>query len=109
MIGEINPIKPSEVVEKKLAAIPNEMIQAVNEMIVKHWDGHEATFKQDELIERYFVIIDKPNSQSNREILFENRFLNFEPIFEKEGWNVKYDKPGFNENYPSTFTFKVKK
>jgi hypothetical protein len=109
MIGEINPIKPSEVVERKLAAIPNEMIQAINDCIVKYWDGHEATFKQDELIEHYFEITGEPNVAGNREKLFDNHYLNFEPIFEKEGWNVKYDRPAFNESYPSTFTFKVKK
>ena len=108
MIGEILPIKPSEVVERKLAAIPNEMIQAVNDCIVKHWHGHEATFKQDELIERYFEIIGEPNVESNREKLFDNRHLDFEPIFEKEGWDVKYDKSAFNESYLSTFRFKIK-
>lgn len=109
MIGEINPIKPSEVVERKLAAIPNEMIQAVNECIVEHWNGDEVSFTQDEIIERYFTIIDEPNTQSNREKLFGKHYLNFEPIFEKSGWNVYYDRPAYDETYPARFTFTVKR
>ena len=109
---DIMPIKPSEIVEKKLGAIPNEMIKAVNDCIVKHWNGNVASFKQEELLERYFEIIGEPNIASNREKLFEMRYLNFEPIFEKEGWDVEYqrpdDKPAY-QNFPAQFIFTVKK
>lgn len=108
-MNPIKPIKPSEVTEKKLTAIPNEMIQAVNDCIVKHWNGHYASFSQEELIERYFEITGKFNIENNRKELFNERHLNFEPIFENEGWDIEYDKPAYNETYEHKFTFKIKK
>lgn len=36
-------------------------------------------------------------------------FCLFEDIYRKEGWHVSYDKPVYDENYPSTFEFKIGK
>jgi len=41
--------------------------------------------------------------------IFDNHWLDVEPIFEDCGWKVEYDKPGFNENYPATFKFTPKR
>ena len=30
-------------------------------------------------------------------------------LFEEAGWNVQYDKPGYNENYDAYFKFTEKK
>ena len=31
-----------------------------------------------------------------------------EPLYREKGWNVEYDKPGYNEFYKARFIFKKK-
>lgn len=45
---------------------------------------------------------------SRREV-FIMRLLDVEQAYREYGWNVKYDKPGFNESYESFFIFKKPK
>jgi len=37
--------------------------------------------------------------------IFENGWLDVEPIYREVGWNVEYDKPGYNETYEASFKF----
>ena len=104
-MGTVKPITPQEVVGKKREQLPDAVILAVNEMIVEKWNGTEASFKQDDLVAR---IIAKDSNLTSK-ILFDSHHLDFEEIYQKEGWLVEYDKPGFNETYPATFSFKRKK
>lgn len=104
----IRPIKPSEILDRKAETIPDEMIQAVNELIAKNWNGISATFRQDDLLARYFELAKKENDRANQEYLFDNHMLDFEDLYKKEGWSVNYDKPGYNESYEPTFKFKRK-
>ena len=108
-MSKIKPIKPEEILDKKTETIPDEMFQAINELITLNWNGNEAKFRQDDLIERYLQKIGQDNLQSNRDIIFKNHYLDFEDIYRKEGWHVSYDKPAYNENYPATFEFKIGK
>lgn len=98
----IKPISPDEVVSKKLGSIPEEVIDAFNEAIVMSWDGKVSTFTQDYIIAK----ICEKNSEISREHIFACRWLDVELIYENCGWNITYDKPGYNETYPATFTFK---
>jgi len=43
------PITPSEITKAKKEAIPDEVFDAFNELIAKHWNGHSATIKQTEV------------------------------------------------------------
>jgi hypothetical protein len=109
---KIQPIKPSEIVEKKIKTIPNDMIKAVNDLIVKNWNGKSSTVKQDAIINAYLdnlTLSEHPNEinqSAERDKIFENHFLDFEDIYRKAGWKVEYDKPGFNESYEPFFVFK---
>lgn len=38
-----------------------------------------------------------------------NGWLDFEVVYEEAGWDVVYDKPGYNESYGANFTFKAKR
>lgn len=92
----VKPLKPSEVQVAKNESIPQEVIEAVNKMIVKKWNGRCARFTQDELL----VTI-----QLDREAIFQNKLLDFEPLYREAGWKVEFDQPGFNESYDASFTF----
>ena len=40
--------------------------------------------------------------------IFDKGSLNVETIYRKDGWNVEYDKPGYNESYDASFKFSRK-
>jgi hypothetical protein len=40
-----------------------------------------------------------------RAFIFSKGYLNFEELYEAQGWKVVYDKPAYNESYKANFTF----
>ena len=108
-MGEkVKPLSPDEVLEKKQESIPDEMLEAVNEMIVKKWNGHEATFRQEDLVALYLSKVGENDIQKSRDKIYENHWMDFEDVYRSNGWSVEYDKPAYNESYPATFKFKKK-
>jgi hypothetical protein len=55
----IKPIKPDEMRDRKNQTIPNELIQSINELLVKNWGGSRAVFKQSDIIDKYNELCDK--------------------------------------------------
>lgn len=102
----VQPIKPSQVVKKKKDGIPDYVIESFNELIAKHFDGSSSTIKQDEVMS---VILSKMPEGSKRQDVYDNNWLDVEDIFRAAGWQVTYDKPGYNESYPATFEFSPKR
>lgn len=105
----MKPLKPEEAVK----LISDQMIETVNRMIRENLKGRYASFRQDELVQKY-VEMHHPNaSKSERkrvvDELFEKKQLDFEQIYRSLGWKVEYDKPGYNEPGEPVFKFKMKK
>jgi hypothetical protein len=98
------PITPHEVVDAKAKAMPDEVIEVFNELIAKNWNGHQAVIKKGEAVSAIIAALDL---EGNREI-YDNNWLDVEDIFRKAGWDVKYDKPGYNETYEGYYTFQKK-
>ena len=98
----VKPIKPSDI--QKI--IPDWVIQGANDCINEHWNEikKSSKFTQDSLIEH---ILKYAPSGVTRETLFDNNWLDIEPIYEKEGWVVSYDKPMYYETYEPNFTFTI--
>jgi hypothetical protein len=106
----MKPIKPEEILDKKLATIPDHMIQAVNELIALNWKGDSATIKKEELLVKYFELSGLTNDRVNREKLYDAHALDFEFAYQKEGWSVTYDSPTYGDSdFESYYTFKIKK
>ena len=97
------PIKPEEVGKKKQSMIPNEVIEAFNFFIAKKWNGYSSKFKQSEVISKILSLMGKDSGDSG--FLFDNYYLDIDEVYIEQGWKVSYDRPGFNESYPATFTF----
>lgn len=97
------PIKPDDVEKAKIRAIPEEVFEVFNALIVREWDGRQSIVKQDEAAERIAKTL-----QISEEEVFSLHYLDVEQAYREAGWSVKYDKPGYNESYPSTFHFKRK-
>lgn len=104
LVDIVEPIKPSEVYQ----TIPSWIIKGANECIKDHYKElhKESHFTQDTLVK--YCLKYAPEGTKSR-IIFENNWLDIEPVYRKVGWIVEYDSPGYCESYPATFTFKLPK
>ena len=98
------PIKPVEVKKE----IPDEIIQAFNDLITESYDGEEAYVKQDDAMERAMMNFKKAGKRIKRDDIFKKGWMDVEAHYRKAGWQVKYDKPAYCEDYDASFIFKKK-
>lgn len=102
----IKPYSPSDVykesINKKIANIPDFVIEAVNEILALKYEGDEISFNQDEVIEEIQKRVD-----IERHEIFHNKYLDFEEVFRKEGWEVSYHKGAYYETFTPYFIFKA--
>jgi len=99
MANKVRPIKPSEVAKGKKAVFPDEVLEAFNELITKNFWGGSATIKQEDVVR---LMVKKGLTPK---AIDENHWLDVEEVYEDAGWDVEYDKPGYNESYAATFKF----
>ena len=78
---------------------------SVLKLIIKNYIKN-LIFTQNTLID--YCLKYAPD-EVNRQTIFKNSWLDIEPIYRRAGWLVKYDKPGYCENYLANFTFKLPK
>lgn len=95
-------ISPQECAAQAGNDIPDMVIEAINDMLKKEYrKGKSVVLRQDDIIAE----IQQRDISLTREQIFGRGWLDFEPVFERAGWKVKYDKPGYNESYAATFEF----
>lgn len=97
-----DPIRPEEVAARKLAALPDGVIDSFNELIAKAFDGQSAVVYQNDVIE---AILANCCDVTSRQQVFDDHLLDVEPAYRAAGWDVAYDKPGWNETGRAYFTF----
>lgn len=99
------PLTPKLAKQAKLNGLPTFVIEAFNECIVRGLDSGKATIRQDEVIRK---IIANSNGAYSKQTIFDNKWLDVEDLFRAYGWNVVYDRPGYNETYEPLFIFSEK-
>ena len=97
----VRPLKPDEIVGAKRGIIPDAVIEVFNELIVEKFTGGRAVVMQAEAVSRITAKTDRSENE-----VFDLGWLNIEGLYQEAGWIVEYDKPGFNETYPASFTFR---
>jgi hypothetical protein len=97
------PIKPGEMTAVKKATLPEAVIECWNQIIVDNWNGRMATVKQDAIVT---ILASRLNI--SRDAVYKKGYVDIEDIYRAEGWKVKYDKPGYNEDYGAYFEFTKK-
>lgn len=106
-----SPILPSQIgsaiSELAKESIPGFVIEAFNEMIVENYNKeiNASRFDQNQVIERILIKAKNEGSSLTRTDIFSNRLLDVEPIFEANGWKVKYTKPPYFDPTIPYFTF----
>lgn len=89
------PFTPAEAREQhscvedmRLASIPGEVFEAVDELIAVHYNPSGFKILQQD-------IIDKLKEKGIEDIakVYKEKWLEFEPAYIAQGWKVSYDKP----------------
>lgn len=101
------PLSPSEIENDMGNIIPEIIINAVNNLLKKEYrNGEHVILRQDDIIAEVRKL--SGDTLSSDEI-YENKWLDFEPLFNKSGWKVEYDKPGRGDDYEAYFKFTPKR
>lgn len=99
MTNKVRPIRPNEIDSEKIKTFPDAVFEAFNELIVRDFVNGSARVKHYEVVELMM------KKGLNRDEIFGRGWLDIEDVYHKAGWRVEYDRPGYNETYPATFTF----
>jgi hypothetical protein len=101
------PIRPEEVVGEKRKSIPPIVIDVFNDYIAERWSGFSSSFKQKEVLAEVLKRMNavRHDVQFTDDEVFKKHWLDVEDIYREAGWDVKYDKPGYNEDYDASFEF----
>lgn len=97
----MKPLSPAQVAEKAQTSIPDYIIEAVNNLLVKEYRNGSATISQKDILKE----IRRIHSGTNLDVIFDNGWMDFEPTFRKAGWKVTYDKPAYCETYEPSYEF----
>ena len=93
------PISPGDMAGLEGTFVPDEVIEATNQLIAEKWNGYSATILMSELCERARTIMQIPNRN------FKSKELDIKYVFRKAGWDVEFNRPGFNEAYAANWVF----
>lgn len=100
----MKPITPDEVMQQKVSEIPGSVLEVFNQHITKNFLNGQALVKQEDVLQ------DICSSMNlTRDEVFDKHYLDVEDCYTLAGWDVTYDKPGYNERYEASFTFRSKK
>lgn len=98
---KIKPITPRDCEEA--VNLPDYVIKGVNELLLAEYRGKEATLKQKDVITS---ILRYAPEDITRQTLFDKHLLDFEYLYKKQGWNVRYDSPCRDESFEPYYVFK---
>lgn len=115
----VKPIRPDDAAVAKTEVFPDAVIEAWNEIIAKHYVNGHSNFTQLEIANHIALKMGlvpceaqaKGGQDLDRALavartqIFEEHWLDVEPLYERYGWKVTYDKPAYNETYEANFTF----
>jgi len=109
MKRKVEPLSPDAVATAFAESIPDFVIEAVNNLLQTKAHQGQAILRQDDIINECVRLAMQDGSSITRNQIFDNHWLDIEPIFEAAGWIVNYDRPGHGESYAATFEFTDKR
>ena len=100
------PITPAQARKQCGQHFPDVVIEAFNELIAIHLDIQgQARIKQNDIVARIIEKFADSPKQVDAQTIMDKKWLDVELFFEQAGWEVRYEKPGFNESGESYFIF----
>lgn len=103
----MNVFSPKDAVDQaaKVSHVPQSVIDVVNGLLSTNYRTGTIILSQDDIIAA--VLVTHPNM--DREDIFKQRWLDFELVYAANGWDVKYDRPAYNESGSARFLFTPRK
>ena len=96
------PITPKFIEDNLEYIIHPAVIQAVNELLKESYrPGKSVILTIKKVIQKTKSICPELTAEK----IQENKWLDFESVFRNVGWKVKFDSPGWDENYESFYEF----
>jgi len=101
----LGPINPAEITELRIEQIPDQVYEAFNGLIAQNIRRGRAVVMQKDVV----ALLEEKGLIRNE--IFNKHWLDVEEIYQKAGWQVKYDKPVYyaGENYEPYFEFNANK
>jgi hypothetical protein len=99
----VKPFTPAEAQASQSNRIPDVVITAVNQLLAEKYTNYVIRFTQPELEQKLSTL---GVSKTAISLMYENHQFDFESAFRQFGWIVEYDRPGYNESYAPSYTFK---
>lgn len=94
------PITPHEAAQARESTIPDVVFEVFNAILSTRFAGSgSVTIRQKEVTE---ALTAKGLDLAE---VFAKGWLDVEPLYEKAGWRVVYDKPGYCETYEPSWEF----
>ena len=87
----VKPLSPQEI----NIELPDFVLEAVNAMIRKKFRGSDFSFTAKELIA--YGKNHSTNIDANKD-WFAEKWMDFEKLYEKHGWDVKYEQPSYGDS-----------
>ena len=81
------------------------MIEAVNELLIKNYNGGTITIRQTDIVALFLEKVKGSAEKWTSSKVSDKRQLDIEPLYKQYGWKVRYDKPGYNESGEACFEF----
>lgn len=100
-MANVKPLSPKNLKNNIENVIPSVVIQAVNNLLKENYCGKSITITQKNLISE----IKKLDNTITNAKLFDNHWLDFEPLFRKNGWKVVYESPDRDQSFDEYFIF----
>ena len=102
----VEPIRPKDIIDNLNDIIHPAIIKAVNELLKEKYRGSQVSITQKDIVSKSISIC----PELKKDEIFEKKWMDFESIFRKAGWDVRYHSPDYTEDYYNEyFTFSAKK
>lgn len=99
----LTPISPNEV-EEYVHRVPRKVIEIVNNMLLERkFKNRKITIQQEDVVS---AIIEAGIAM--RDEIFSKKMLDFEEEYAEYGWEVKYTRPSYCEDWSPYWEFSVK-
>lgn len=106
----MKPISPQEVNDYPKNNAPSFVIDAINNLISSKSTHSKSSFTilHSEAKNKILDQVDLYNIFFNTNIIWDDRFMDFEDFYMKNDWDVSYVKKGIGDTFESYYEFKPK-
>lgn len=102
-MATVTVLSPNEMIEQWQLALPDEVIEAFNEMLIKHFNGADA-----KILEKDLLAAVKKKGVSQQQVEDQRWLQQTRQLYEEQGWKVDHKTPGWDDDFDSYFYFQVK-